>query len=186
MSCPSAGFCAAVDDAGSSGSGGNVLTYNGSAWSSTPVSGVTAYGLESVSCSSQSFCVAGDAMGNAFTYDSLNGSQSKTVTSGGGLSSLSCPTAGFCAGVGPAGNAVTYNGTTSAWSNAISIDPPGKGLVSVSCPSAGFCAAVDPDGNAWTYNGSDWSGPVSIESGNGHDIVPRHFLKFACQWIEHS
>ena len=134
MSCPSASFCAAVDDFG------NVLTYNGS-WSG-PTNIDSANPLSSVSCPSASFCVAVDAQGNALTY---NGSWSgPTNVDSAPLDSVSCPTASFCAAVAYQGSVVTYNGTS--WSAPTNIDSTDD-LSSVSCATASFCAAVDFSGN---------------------------------------
>jgi len=70
VSCPTSNFCAAVD-----GAGGNVVTFDGTSWT-TPVnvdskaansvSGPVLVFLMSVSCLSARFCVAGDSTGDAF------------------------------------------------------------------------------------------------------------------------
>ena len=58
----------------------------------------------------------------------------------GELDSVSCPTASFCAAVDESGYALTYDG--SSWSKPVSIEPSGA-PGAVSCPTASFCAAVD-------------------------------------------
>ena len=73
VSCPTATFCAAVDYSG------NVLTYNGSLWSS-PQSIDAGHSLYSVSCSSASFCAAVDYSGYTFTYSSTTTIKITSVT----------------------------------------------------------------------------------------------------------
>jgi hypothetical protein len=64
VSCPTASFCAAVDESG------YVLTYGGSSWSSPESIERDGGGLQSVSCPTASFCAAVDSQGYAFTYSS--------------------------------------------------------------------------------------------------------------------
>jgi hypothetical protein len=63
VSCPSALFCAAVNDGN-----GYAMTYDGSAWGSVIRSIEMSGGLRSVSCASAAFCAAVDDAGNAFIY----------------------------------------------------------------------------------------------------------------------
>jgi hypothetical protein len=145
----------AVDDEG------NVLTYDGSSWSSPDsIDGLRQ--LNSVSCPTASFCAAVDESGYVLTYNGSSWSSPDKIDSQDWLNSVSCPTASFCAAVDLNGNAFTYNG--SSWSSPDSID--GSTLFSVSCPTASFCAAADWSGNVLTYNGSSWSSPDSIDAGN--------------------
>ena len=73
VSCPSASFCVAVDNAG------NALTYNGSSWSSpSNIDGSSS--INSVSCPSASFCIAVDNAGNALTYNGSSWSSPRTST----------------------------------------------------------------------------------------------------------
>ena len=128
---------------------GNVLTYDGSTWSSPDnISG--GHDLSSVSCATASYCAAvSDENGNVLIYDGSSWSSQHNVdSSGGGVDSISCPTASFCVAVDDSGNALTYNG--ASWSSANRIDMGTYGLQSVSCPTATFCAAVSPS-EAYTY-----------------------------------
>jgi hypothetical protein len=160
VSCPNAGFCAAVDY------DGNALTYNGSSWSSpSDIDGSNA--LASVSCPSASFCAAVDYAGNALTYNGSSWSSPSDIDGSNILDWVSCPSAAFCAAVDAVGNDLTYNG--SSWSSPSDIDAT-SALDSVSCPSASFCAAVDAYGNDLTYNGSSWSSPSNIDA-NALDSV---------------
>jgi len=109
--------------------------------------------LESVSCTSTSFCAAVDQSGNAFTFDGTSWSAAQSVDSGHWLISVSCTSTSFCAAVDQSGNAITFDGTS--WSSAQAIDT--SGLTSVSCASSSFCVAVDVGGNARIYDGTSWS-----------------------------
>jgi hypothetical protein len=123
---------------------GDVLSWNGSTWSG-PTSIDPGYTLNSVSCTSPTFCVAVDNGGWADIYD---GSSWTGVNIDGStqLFSVSCATASFCVAGDTNGNTLTYNG--SSWSS-VTIDD--NVITSVSCPTSSFCAAVDGAGNAMTY-----------------------------------
>jgi hypothetical protein len=137
---------------------GNVLTYNGTSWSSADnIDGTTA--LTGVSCAITKFCVAVDSAGNAFTYDGTAWSSADDIDGTTALNSVSCPTTKFCVAVDSAGNAFTYDGT--AWSSADDIDASNS-LKDVSCPTATFCVAVDSAGNVLTYSGGTWSTPQVV------------------------
>ena len=161
VSCPTPSFCAAVDW------NGNVLTYNGSSWS-TPdridQSVARLRALVSVSCPTPSFCAAVDWNGNVLTYNGSSWSSDR-IDTGNDLLSVSCPTASFCAGVDDRGDVLIY--THGSWSAPDSIDPDSS-FKSVSCPRASFCAAVDSSGNVLTYDGNSWSAPDSIDPAAEH------------------
>ena len=145
VSCVSSSFCIAGPNAA------KVLTYNGSSWGSTTLTGYTQ--ISATACTSTSFCVIGGG-GYVSTY---NGSwciqiviESGTVV----ISSISCPTASFCVATDNKGDVLTYTG--SSWSAANDVDSTNY-LYSVSCVSSSFCVAVDYSGNAVVYNGSSWN-----------------------------
>ncbi len=155
VSCPFVAFCMAVDQ------GGNVLSYNGTSWSSpTLIDPVSV--LSSVSCPFVAFCMAVDQGGNALSYNGTFWSSPTFIDSFPVLSSVSCPSPAFCMAVDANGNALSYNG--GVWSAPTSIDP-GRSLSSISCPSAAFCMAVDTSGNALSYNGTSWSSADLIDPG---------------------
>ena len=158
VSCPSANFCAAVDN------NGDLLTFDGTTWSAPqaidPSHDNQFSSLVSVSCPSANFCAAVDDNGNVVTFDGSTWGAPQAVDPGGSLVSVSCPSANFCAAVDDNGNVVTYDG--SAWGAPQAVDPNGAGLYSVSCPSSNFCAAVDYNGNVVTYDGSAWGAPQAI------------------------
>ena len=157
VSCSTANFCAALTWQG------NVLTYDGSSWSSPD--NVNPAGGQSVSCPTTTFCAEVGYNGDFLTYDGSSWSSPDNIDpSGGGLlQSISCPTTTFCAAVDDNGNVLTYDG--SSWTPPESIDP-GTNLNSVSCPMPNFCAAVDQSGNVVAYDGSSWSLPESIDGLN--------------------
>ena len=129
----------------------DVLTYNGSSWSSPVSIDPSGGGLSSLSCPTASFCVAADVSGNVLTYNGSSWSSPDSINFGYAvLTSVSCPTANFCAAMDGRGDIFTYNG--SVWSSFNTIDPSGIQVDAVSCPTANFCAAVDALGNVFTYS----------------------------------
>jgi len=159
VSCPTATFCMAVDE-----SGNNVLTWNGTAWSS-PVTidpGGDRVEVTSISCATPAFCAAVDTLGRAVTWNGWRWSTAREVDPhGSGLESVSCPTASFCEAVDGSGQGLTWNGRS--WTQPVPIDDTGTGIQSVSCASASFCAAADWGGSVVTWNGTHWSRPRLID-----------------------
>ena len=89
---------------------GDVLTYNGRAWSSALGVDVGGGGLTSISSPSATFCVAVDRSFHAVTYDGRTWSKPIPIDpKGGGLTSVSCPSATFCVAVDFKGEALTYD-----------------------------------------------------------------------------
>jgi hypothetical protein len=84
--------------------------YNGIHWSSPTLADPGGSPL-SVSCTSSTFCVAGDVSGNATIYDGTDWSTPSQVNDNV-MVSLSCGSSTFCVGVDDAGFAVTYSGVT--------------------------------------------------------------------------
>jgi hypothetical protein len=148
-------------------SSGNALTYNGRSWSA-PTKIAAGNELESVSCSSASFCVAVgrvDDTASAQFYNGRSWSAPEAIDESDEKVSVSCSSATFCTAVQTNGTALIYNG--SSWSAPDQIDDvEGNWLESVSCSSATFCAAVDEMGNAMLYDGSSWGAPDNIKGGS--------------------
>jgi RHS repeat-associated protein len=84
----------------------NALLYNGTSWSATSINGTSV--LDSVSCSSFSFCVAVDNKGDAITYNGTNWSATSSIDSTRKLDSISCPAMSSCVAVDSDGNAMLY------------------------------------------------------------------------------
>lgn len=157
ISCPSATFCAAVNQNGA------VLTLKGTTWSRPVLIDKSGGGLNAVSCVSAVFCAAVDGNGNAQVFNGSRWSRPVDIDANGDLDSISCPEPNFCVAVdgGNDGASFTYNG--SRWSKPVSIDRDKGGLTEVSCTSATFCMAVDGIGKMVMFNGSTWSAPVLID-----------------------
>ncbi len=106
VSCATTTFCVLVD------SGGAVLTWNGTTFSSPQsiagepvVTGTDAAGLTGVSCPTSTFCRAVDAVGRVFGWNGSTWSPGATIDKGHGLTAISCPTTTYCVAVDRAGNA---------------------------------------------------------------------------------
>jgi hypothetical protein len=115
VSCPTTGFCMAVD------SSGHAVALNGSTWGTPAL--VSPDDLVSVSCPTSGFCVAVDDQGDYFTYNgsAWNGPNS---LDGSGFTAVSCPSPSFCVAVDYSGNAFAFNG--SAWSEQTGVGPDGE------------------------------------------------------------
>ena len=106
MSCSSATFCVADDTRG------NVLTYDGTSWSSANISDGSNI-LDAVSCPSSSFCAAVDADGKVLLDTGTSWASATSIDATRTISSVSCPTASFCVAVDTSGNAVKASATTA-------------------------------------------------------------------------
>jgi hypothetical protein len=146
VSCPSAGFCVAVDRAG------DALTYADGTWRA-PVKADAQNALGSVSCASRSFCVALDPQ-SAVVYDGTSWSAPHQLTSL--MMSVSCPASTFCVAVDDNGDAFTYDGTM--WSGPAA---DGVSASQVSCPAVGRCVVAGGDDTARLADGS-WRAPVNV------------------------
>jgi hypothetical protein len=165
VSCPSATFCAAVDQTG------DAFVLSGTAWSKGDAIDSTAQSnsndeLGSVSCASSTFCVAGDDQDDVYVYNGSNWSAAdqldSSTTSPSVSFSVSCPTASFCLAVDGNGNYFTYSGTS--WSAAQTINANLSLVIGeVSCASSTFCEAAFGS-KTTTYDGSSWSTPQSLST----------------------
>ncbi|MHA3704375.1 hypothetical protein ACXR2U_19555 [Jatrophihabitans sp. YIM 134969] len=152
VSCPTATFCAAGD-------AHNVAFWDGTSWGEPLVANQQS--LQSLVCTSPSFCVAGDLQGDVVVWDGTSWSAARHVSVnngiGGYIDALQCPDATTCIAVDNSGRAFTsHDGfrtfTTSASAN--------MGGLKVSCPTATFCAAGDYDGRVAIFDGTVWSPPL--------------------------
>ena len=126
--------------------------------------------LSSVSCPSESLCVAVDHQGNALSTGIPTSPGTPWTVTGHDplheLSSVSCPSAGLCVAVDRHGDAfTTSHPRTGGWSLG-SIDG-GIALTAVSCPSESLCVAVDAMGNELTS--FDPGSPAATWSGANID-----------------
>ena len=170
VSCPSASLCVAVDAVGnvftSTNPGGGASAWrtadvDGSSTFCTPASGC--FGLNRVSCSSASLCVAVDANLNVIMSTNPTGGRGAwkvtPVRHGGlsplGLSGVSCASSVLCVAVDQGGDAFASTDPTGgrrAWP-LTNIDGNGvyRYLTDVSCaPRTSLCIASDTAGNVVT------------------------------------
>lgn len=148
VSCPTATFCAEVDQTG------NVATSNGTSWSEPVHITSEPSELTRVSCASAIMCVAIDQSGQTFRFDGTTWSGPSQPFPGPNklLLNVWCFTNTFCMGYTYDG-AVTFDGTT--WSAPAQISP--ERIMSISCASTDFCVAVDYHDTARTFDGTNWS-----------------------------
>ncbi len=171
VSCPTAHFCALVDNTG------QVWTWSHGRWlptrsftepataSPSPPAPVALYapGRVGISCPSPTSCTA--VVGaTVINWDGSSWSRLPTPWPSPGVvsgSALSCPTATLCAIV--SGSVVTYRngGWSTPWAAPQAVDPGGS-LDSISCPTPAFCMAADTSGDVVSWNGSTWSPPVRV------------------------
>ena len=121
--------------------------------------------LTSVSCASSTFCAAGDATGNAFTYSGGSWSAPQHLSSNG-LSWMSCPAAGFCVATSNGSLLYTYSGGKwQAPTELFGQNGAAAHLTSVSCASTTFCMATG-NMHAYRFAGGTWARGVLVEKTN--------------------
>jgi hypothetical protein len=153
---------------------GNVLTYDGTAWSA-PVkvdTGVTPSGSEDdVSCASASFCVLADSAGGIMTWDGMSWAQTVAALPGvSGPPLVSCVSTAWCLAVDAKGDVYTFNG--SSWA-AAGTDGGTGAPDRLACTSTTFCMVADDGGEFAHYDGSGWSVASDVLSpGNSGNYVP--------------
>jgi hypothetical protein len=153
LSCPTSGFCVAVDDSG------NVLVRKGTIpsgmWSApTPLD--RGGSLTSVSCTSTTFCVAvsEDTPAIAYRFDGTRWSSmaapNPSTPNGGSepdtVSAVSCATSTYCVALDNFGEFFTWQG--HSWSKATAFDDIQDGDDAVSCSRSEACMIVDDSGVA--------------------------------------
>ena len=119
-----------------------------------------------VSCASESLCVAVDREGDVLSTSDPTASNpswsAAAIDPGESLNAVSCASGGPCGAVDGRGYAfVSVEPAASTWSPA-SIDG-GTALTGVSCPTASLCVAVDKAGDVLTST-SPGSGPWQVAS----------------------
>jgi hypothetical protein len=108
----------------------------------------------SVSCPTETLCVAVDFIGNVLTSTNpTGGAAAWTVTAidpTSHLMGVSCPTTTFCAAVDFAGNVLTSTDPTGGAAAWTSTKTSSDFLWNVSCPTSTFCTAVGESSDIWT------------------------------------
>jgi hypothetical protein len=170
VSCPASTFCATVNG------DGQVLYDRSGVWS-TPESLALGGSIDSVSCSSTTFCVA-VAAGKAAVFNGHVWSSAVRIGPQGDTYKVSCPNSTFCAAVGANGVAgkpsalMTFNGRSWTVYKTASTGSIHDRLLSVSCSTAQFCMATNFDGQFLSFNGSRWN--VS------HSSAPKFLISVSC------
>jgi hypothetical protein len=168
ISCvPGTTFCGIADDSG------GAYTLSGQTLSSRTQVATTSVGspngFDTISCPSQTFCMAIDMLGNTFKYNGATWSAiSKLGALAGTTSSLqvSCPSQSFCIAALPGGGGENYYKWTGAsWGSAQSLESTGPTETGLSCTSASFCVATDTSDFALKFNGTTWTRTASRLTG---------------------
>jgi hypothetical protein len=147
ISCPTTGFCAAVNQNGDVVTSANPSGGAGT-WSTTSL--VSDQGLDNISCPTAGFCAASDGLsGDVLVSTDPTGGAGAWSTAnivnpdGDGIIGLTCPSSGLCVAVDSEGNVLTTTdptGGTAAWlSGPIN---PGNTFDDVSCAGSSLCLAV--------------------------------------------
>ena len=147
LSCSTVSFCMAYGGSG-------IKLFNGTAWTSAAVSGLTILGA---SCPTSLYCALATSSG-AYTYANGIWSSYPQALGGVGLAAISCASASFCVTVG-GGVAFSYTGSAVEASGTIDPHP----LNAVSCSSSQFCMAVDSAGGAVPYAAPSWGSPQDVD-----------------------
>ena len=166
-SCPTADFCAAVDQTG------NVLFRRAGTWSDrAPLTDEPAQltDWKGVSCTSATQCLA---IGDSFrsVYDGTGWTTSSFPADFHAVS-VSCGVAADRCLIGSAdGRVIGFDGTSFAASVTVGAAVP----VHVSCLSASFCAAITGNREVSTFDGAGWSTPVVLAPDRAIGLDARAF-----------
>jgi hypothetical protein len=144
VSCPTAGFCAAVG-------GVRAVVETAGVWRRVHVS---KFHLTSVSCPSTSFCVAVGQGGRSLRYDGRWRSGPRAGSHG--LLAVSCPSSTFCLAVDAVGTA--YRLKQGSWHrrSAVFTGTAPQG-VSLDCVSTTFCLAATDSARVARWDGRRWA-----------------------------
>jgi len=144
-------------------SSGDYVTYISGTWLATPGTVSSGDDILSVSCTSGSFCAAGDdAPSSSASTFNWNGSSwtAHSLATTKPVNGMSCGISSFCEGVDSGGNAILWNGTSWSASNIES-----SSLGAVSCYSNSFCGAGDVNDDVIMYSSNNWQ-VTSTNNGN--------------------
>jgi hypothetical protein len=113
--------------------------------------------LNTVACSSPSFCVAGGLDLVVQDHAAQADISTQLSSSTDEVAAISCAAGTtFCAVTDDSGGAYTLSGETLSARTQVAVN----GFDAVSCPLSSFCMAIDALGNTFRFNGSAWA-PVS-------------------------
>ncbi len=154
VSCASDSSCKAV------GLFGDIVSWNGSAWTDDNESSST---LLAVSCASPSMCMAISDNGQTRTW---NGTTWGFGTSLGGtrFNGISCPSATSCKAVGVVGTVISWDGST--WTRQLPFGDNFRiGATAIACPQTGACKTLLSSGSVLAWNGLGWTTERSAPGG---------------------
>ena len=155
ISCPTADFCAGVDDNGHA-----ILWHGGPSWSQPVLfdpTATTSY-TRRIACASADLCVVEEMHGQVIVYDGHTWSTPQQVAADGvDVGAIACTPGGACRVATTDGAERTVDGT--GWSAPESVEADGF-LRALSCPSTDFCVGADTLNRTVTFDGSSWSAPV--------------------------
>jgi Cutinase len=126
---------------------------------------IDAAGFTGVSCPTDSYCLAVDSDGNAYTYSRGTWSGPADVADGNGLAGISCASPGFCAAVTSGATVYVDSGGTWTSSQLAGADGNPANLTAVSCPASGYCVATG-DWDSYTFSHGTWAKGVLIQDTN--------------------
>jgi hypothetical protein len=180
LSCVTRSFCVAIGSTASPAAASSyAVRWTGGGWAA-PVTlyagrgGAALYGtVESVSCSSVTFCMAVGGQVGSEVFDGSHWTTHAGSTSGtDGQGSVGCAASDFCVNFHD-GDANYWNGSAWRWTPSNSSVSSGAvpGVTSfvygVSCLSARFCAAADLSGPPLIWNGRTWRRTSAAPNGGG-------------------
>jgi Divergent InlB B-repeat domain len=152
ISCPTSGFCAAVDEAGDVVVSTDPSAGASASWQVTTLETSRANEPTGISCPSSSLCAVVTPSGEVLS--STNPAAAKPAWSAQsvdphGLSAVSCASASLCVATDGEGRVfVSTDGAAKTWTSKEVA--PGKDLTSISCVTTPLCVAVDDDGEAFS------------------------------------
>jgi YD repeat-containing protein len=169
LGCPASSLCVMA-----AGTGLYYATALGGPWTQ----GYGPFPWDAISCSSTSFCVAGEANVSYVAYSSSPASTSwkeRSVGSGSGsIPGIDCLSSSFCAAVDSTGHLrVTTTGPEGTWTETdIDGSTPLRGIA---CTSTSSCVAVDGKGNivklAIAANGTASASTQDVDGTNSLNAV---------------
>jgi hypothetical protein len=172
VSCPSSGFCMAID-----GQLNTVFEYTAGSWDGghlLPIGTDTASNFVNVSCTSTQFCMAlvgTDAGELYYTWNGTSWSSASTpfdASANGHVVSLTCTSASFCLETDAIGQALVFNGVT--WSSPVVVDNYNAEpvLYSACAGTPTNCVAVDEFDNSYqSSDGVTWTSAVNLKPSTG-------------------
>jgi hypothetical protein len=152
VACPDDKLCVGIAN------GGKVVTWSDLTKSPPQITTIDSQrNPRTVTCTSGSFCIAGDFEGEVLWSSNPTGGVDAwhivSADPSGGIDEISCPTSKFCVASDDSGHVIRSSnptGTRDDWNPAGGHIDGRNRIFGVACPSTGFCAAVDSKGLVFT------------------------------------